>query len=92
MASNKGKRYTDDFKQGAVRLVTEEGRGYADVARSLGVTSWTVRAWVKQSQIESGHREGLTVAERAEIRELRKRVRQLEMEKEILKKQPGTLA
>lgn len=86
MGSNKGKRYTDDFKHGAVRLVREEGRGYSDVARSLGVTSWTVRAWVKQSEIEAGQREGLTMGERAEVRELRKRVRQLEMEKDILKK------
>ncbi len=79
--------FTDEFKAGAVRLVLDEGKTVAQVARDLDLTPSVLRGWVKQAEADrSGGKTGLTTEEKAELTRLRRENRELRMEREILKK------
>jgi transposase len=79
--------FTAEFKAGAVRLVLDEGKSVAQVARDLDLTSTALGHWVSQARADrSMGKTGLTTEERAELAQLRKENRQLRMEREILKK------
>jgi transposase len=81
------RRFTDEFKQQAVRLVLDEGKGVAAVARELDLVPSALGQWVKQTQADrSKGRTGLTTAEREELARLRKENRILQEERDILKK------
>jgi transposase-like protein len=54
------------------------------VARQLGVGDESLRSWVKQSEIDSGQRAGLTTDEQQELKELRKEARELRRSNDIL--------
>jgi transposase len=84
--------YPDQFRREAVGLL-RSGRTVPDVAESLGVSQQTLRNWSKQEQADRGERQDtLTSAEREELRELRKRVRRLEQERDILKRATALFA
>jgi len=78
--------FSKEFKADAVALVLDEGRTIADVARSLGVSESNLGNWVRQARIDRGLREGLTTSEKSELVELRREVKQLRMERELLKR------
>ena len=79
--------FTPEFKAGAVRLVLEEGKTVAAVARDLDLTESGLRTWVEHARADmTKGRTGLTSEERAELARLRKENRELRMEREILKK------
>ena len=81
------RRFTDEFKQQAVRLVLDEGKGVTAVARELDLVPSALTQWVKQARADrSKGRTGLTTAEREELARLRRENRILQEEREILKK------
>jgi transposase len=79
--------YAKEFREGALALVRQGDRPVAEIAGELGIAESCLRRWMKQEQLDLRERDdGLTSAERDELRDLRKRVRRLEQEKEILRK------
>ena len=72
---------------GAVRLVVDEGKTIGAVARELDLTPSSLANWVRHAQADrTKGRTGLTTAEREEIARLRKELRIVQEEREILKK------
>jgi transposase len=78
--------YPEEFRREAVELARTSGRSIPEVAKDLGCSDQTLRNWVRQAEIDHGRREGLTTEEREELRRLRRQVRTLEQERDILKK------
>jgi transposase len=78
--------YPPEFRREAIELVRLSGKPISVLAKELGVSGMTLRNWVRQADVDAGKREGLTSEERDELRALRKEVRTLRMEREILKK------
>jgi transposase len=78
--------FTKEFKADAVSLVLDEDRSIADVARSLGIGETNLGNWVRQTRIDRGERDGLTTSEKTELTELRREVKRLRMERELLKR------
>ena len=69
-----------------MELCRTSGQAIAAVARDLGLTETAVRRWVAQAEIDAGQRDGLTTAEREELSRLRKEVRVLREERDVLKR------
>lgn len=88
MTKRKRRKFTSQFKADAVRLVTTGGKTIAEVTKQFDLTETALRAWVKRAEADAGMGppDALTSAERAELLELRKRVKRAEMERDILKK------
>jgi transposase-like protein len=88
MERRKRRKFTAQFKADAVRLVTTGSKSIAEVTKQFDLTETSLRAWVKQAETDAGRGTPgeLTTAERAELVELRKRVKRVEMERDILKK------
>src|SRR5918992_1602565 len=80
--------FTNEFKAETVALIRSSGRSVGQVCRDLDLTETAVRRWVEQAEIDAGRRNGLTTAEREELAQLRREVRVLREEREILKKKP----
>jgi transposase len=82
-ARRKG-RYPKEFRRDAAALVLDQHRTVADVARELGVVEQTLGNWVRQERVDRGEREGLTSEEREEMARLRREVKRLTMERDLL--------
>jgi transposase len=87
--AEKRKTYTAEFKQEAVRLITEQRYGVAETARNLGINVNMLRRW-KQAYTTNAHTafpgNGRLTAEQEELRQPRDEVKRLRMERDILKK------
>ncbi len=82
------KKYTEQFKQDAVNLVTEQGYRLSEAARNLGIDVSVLRRWIKgrdaeQTDIPNSRQ---VTPEQEEIKKLRAENQRLRMEREILKK------
>ena len=88
MAKRKRRAFSAEYKAEVVELIRKSGKSIGAVARELDLTETAVRAWVQQSEVDAGRGPtgALTTAEREELAQLRRRVKTLEMEREILKK------
>jgi transposase len=91
MADKQSKRtrrsFSEEFKAGAVRLVLEEGKTVGAAARDLDLTESSLRNWVEHARADrTKGKTGLTTAEREELARLRKELRIVQEEREILKK------
>ena len=78
--------YSDEFKREAVKLLRTGDRAVPQLAKELGVSEGSLRNWSTQLDVEEGKAEGLSSAEREELRRLRREVKVLAEEREILKK------
>ncbi|WP_054030281.1 transposase [Desulfatitalea tepidiphila] len=84
-----GRGFTKEFKVDAVKLVTEQGYKLSEAARNLEIDSSVLRRWKEQIEKEGMQAfpgKGFMTAEKEELHRLRKKAKQLEMERDILKK------
>lgn len=88
MEKRQRRKFTDEFKAKAVQLIQSSNKTVAEVARDLDLTPSSLGAWLKQAEIDAGRGPAgaLTTEEREELSRLRKEVRVLKEEREILKK------
>jgi transposase len=79
--------YPPEFRAEAIRLARASGKPNTQLAQELGMTTETLRTWLKQADRDGGKRQdGLTTEEREELRRLRREIRILREEREILVK------
>lgn len=92
MATKKTKAYPESFRREAVRLADQPDRTAADVARELGIHVGQIYNWrtqfnkLSKGQFTLSDGTNYSVEEKAEIRKLKKRVAELEQERDFLKK------
>lgn len=80
------KKFPPEFKSDVVRVARRGDLSINEVATDFGISPESVRRWMRQADVDDGVVDGLTSAEQAEIVQLRRRARQLEMENEILRR------
>lgn len=83
---SKRRNYTEEFKQEAVKLVTEQGYSFAEAARNLGVHVNLLRSWKQKFEDEQKEPSAAQQQQQSEIERLREENRRLRMERDILKK------
>jgi transposase len=87
-SKRKRRHFTPEYKAEVVRLAQTSGKTAGQLARELDLTETAVREWIKQADVDAGKAPNgaLTTAEREELARLRREVRTLQMEREILRK------
>ncbi len=88
------KPYPKEFRDDVVRVARsrEPGQHLRQIAGDFGISESCLANWLKSADVEDGHKPGLTTAEASETRELRKRVRSLEQENEVLRRAAAYLS
>jgi transposase-like protein len=80
------KPYPLEFRRDVVAVARKREESLAQIAKDFGISEQTLTNWLKKADIEDGVRPGLTEAQAADLRELKKRNRTLEQENEILRR------
>ena len=78
--------YPPEFRRRAVELARERAKPVSEIARDLGISDSCLRSWMTKADIDDGRRDGPSSDERAELVELRRKLRVSEMENEILRR------
>ena len=78
--------FTPEYKHEVVALYRTTDKSVAQLAKELDLTESAVARWVRQAEVEAGSREGLSSDERSELAALRREVRILRDERDILKR------
>jgi transposase len=88
MGRRKRRSFTKAYKAEVVELIRQGGKSIGAIAQELDLTETAVRDWVRQAEVDAGRGApgALTSGEREELAQLRRRVKALELEREILKK------
>lgn len=90
--NNNGKRYDDQFKTEAIRMVKEEGRSVAGVAKDLGINDQTLRNWIDKEDKKQDPTESKIIELEHQLREKQKKIDDLEDTVDILKKATAIFA
>src|SRR5712691_8536387 len=80
------KAYPKEFRRDVIAVARRKEVPLSQIAKDFGISRTCLHRWIRRAEIEDGVREGLTLAEEAEIRELKKRNRLLEQENEVLRR------
>ena len=88
--NTKERKYTEEFKKQIVELY-ENGRTVIDLAREYGLVEQTIYRWIHQYEPFAKNEQGETVTQ-ADVKAMQKRISELEMENEILKKATAIFA
>jgi transposase len=88
------KPYPEEFREDVVRVARSRPAGVTleQIAADFGVHPMTLSKWLRKADVEDGVKPGVTAAEQAETRELRRRVRLLEQENEVLRRAAAYLS
>jgi transposase len=88
------KPFPREFREDVVAVARERGPGVPlrRIAADFGISETCLQNWMRQDAVEAGEKPGVTRAESDETRELRKRVRLLEQENEVLRKAAAYLS
>jgi transposase len=86
MEKHTRRAFTPEFKAEAVALVRSSGKSTRQVARDLGLAETSLQRWVAQAETDAGHRDGLSTAEREELGQLRRELRLVREERDVLAK------
>jgi transposase len=78
--------YPAEFRRDVVAVARRKQAPMGQIAKDFGISESCLHRWVRQADVHEGVRNGITTAEAAETRELRKRNRLLEMENEVLRR------
>lgn len=78
--------FTPEFKAETVALIRRSGKPLRQIARDLGLAETTLQRWAKQGAIDAGERDGLSTAEQQELSQLRRELRVVPEERDVLAK------